>query len=196
MSTNVFQLIWRLRTANHLALVLLVVGAGMFAYDAWLGLRYWNGLGRGTAAQTEATALLAAAREPSGVMAAFDQRLAEDEALLESRSAGFSYAHTDELIELVATAARASGVALESVNVAEAARRGAGPLSYRVLALAVRVSGDTERIYDFVGALSAAAPGMTVRNARLGNLSSAPWASLDIEFQLDPAPNDGGEKTP
>ena len=55
---------------------------------------------------------------------AFDQRLAEDEALLESRSAGFSYAHTDELIELVATAARASGVALESVNVAEAARRG------------------------------------------------------------------------
>ena len=196
MSTNLLQLMGRLMAVNRLALVLLVAGAGMFAYDAWLGLRYWDGLSRGTAAQTEAKALVASARGPSGIRGGFEQQLARDEALLESRSSRFSYAHTDELIELVATAARASGVALESVNVAEAGRRAAGPLSYQVLALTVRVSGDTERIYGFVGALSAAAPGMTVRGARLGNLSSAPWASLEIDFQLDPAPNDGGEKTP
>ena len=168
----------------------------MLAYDAWLGLRYWDNLGRGTAALAEAKALLASARGPAGITGALEQQLAPNEARLESQTELLSYAHTDELIELVATAARASGVALESVNVAEAGRRAAGPLSYQVLALTVRVSGDTERIYGFVGALSAAAPGMTVRGARLGNLSSAPWASLEIDFQLDPAPNDGGEKTP
>ena len=52
MSTSVFQLIERLRAANRVVLVLLVLGAGMLAYDAWLGLRYWDGLSRGTAAQS------------------------------------------------------------------------------------------------------------------------------------------------
>ena len=196
MSSSVFQLFWRLRTANRVALVLLVVGAGMLAYDAWLGLRYWDGLSRGSAAVTEGQALVASARGPSGTTAAVEEQLAPNEALLESRRARFSYAHTDELIELVATTARASGVALASVAVAEAGRRTAGPLSYRMLSLTVRVSGATGPIYDFVGALSEAAPGMSVRSARLGNLSGAPWASFEIDFGLDPEPNDGGEATP
>ena len=196
MSISIFELIGRLRTANRLLLVLLVAGAGMLAYDASLGLRYWDGLSRGTAAQTEARALLASARPPSGAMAELEAQLAPSEALLESRSAGFAYEHTDELIELVAATARETGVALASINVAEAGRRAAGPLSYGVLALTIRVSGSTQSIYGFVDALSEAAPGMRVRSARLGNLSGAPWASFEIDVPLDPEPNDGEEKTP
>ena len=196
MSTSVFQLIGRLRTANRLVLVLLVIGAGMLAYDAWLGLRYWDNLGRGTAALAEAKALLTSARGPAGVTGALEQQLAPNEARLESQTELLSYAHTDELIELVATTARTSGVELASINVGEAGTRTIGPLTYRVLAITVRVSASTQRIYDFVGALSEAAPSMRVRNTRLGNLSGAPWASLEIEFQLDPAPADSGERTP
>lgn len=196
MSTSVFALIGRLRTANRLFLVLLVAGAAMLAYDASLGLRYWNGVSRGSAARAEARALLASARPPSGVMAELEQQLAPSEALLESRSAGFSYEHTDELIELVATTAYDAGVALASINVAEAGRRAAGPLSFGLLAVTVRVSGSTPGIYRFVDALSEAAPGMRVRGARLGNLSGGPWASLEIDIPLDPAPNDDGEKGP
>ena len=196
MTSNVFQLIWRLRTANRLVLILLLAGAGMVAYDGWLGLRYWDGLSRGTANLRESQALLASARGPGGTLATLEQQITSNEALLESRSARFSYAHTDELIELVATAARDSGAVLASINVAEAGRRETGPLSYRMLSLTVRVSGDAQRIYDFIGALSESAPGMTVRSARLGNLSSGPWASLEIDFQLDPAPSGGGETTP
>ena len=196
MSTSVFALIGRLRTANRLFLVLLVAGASMLVYDASLGLRYWDGLSRGTAAKTEARSLLASARPPSGVTAELEAQLAPNEALLESRSAGFSYEHTDELIELVAATARESGVALASINAAQAGRRAVGPMSYGVLALSIRVSGSTQSIYGFVDALSEAAPGMRVRSARLGNLSGGPWASFEIEVSLDPVPNDGGEKTP
>ena len=196
MSTSVFALIGRLRTANRLFLVLLVAGAGMFVYDASLGLRYWDGLSRGTAAKTEARSLLASARPPSGVTAELEAQLAPNEALLESRSAGFSYEHTDELIELVAATARTSGVALASINIAEAGRRADGPLSYRMLSLTIRVTGGTEAIYGFLDALSEAAPGMTVRSARLGNLSGAPWASLDIDVELDPEPSEAWEATP
>ena len=128
----------------------------MLAYDAWLGLRYWDSLSRGTAAQTEASALLVSARGASGIAAVFDQQLARDEALLESQSMRFSYAHPDELIELLATTARASGVALSSITVAEAGTQATGPLSYRVFALAIRVSGATQPIYAFIGALSPA----------------------------------------
>lgn len=196
MSTSVFQLIERLRAANRVVLVLLVLGAGMLAYDAWLGLRYWDGLSRGTAAQTEAKALLAAARGPSGVAAVIEAQVAPTEELLESRSARFGYEHTDELIELVAATARTSGVALASINIAEAGRRADGPLSYRMLSLTIRVTGGTEAIYGFLDALSEAAPGMTVRSARLGNLSGAPWASLDIDVELDPEPSEAWEATP
>ncbi len=196
MSTSVFQLIERLRTANRVVLVLLVLGAGMLAYDAWLGLRYWDGLSRGTAAQSEAKALLAAARGPSGVAAVIEAQVAPTEELLESRSARFGYEHTDELIELVAATARTSGVALASINIAEAGRRADGPLSYRMLSLTIRVTGGTEAIYGFLDALSEAAPGMTVRSARLGNLSGAPWASLDIDVELDPEPSEAWEATP
>ena len=196
MSTSVFALIKRLRTANRLFLVLLVAGAGMLAYDASLGLRYWNGVSGGSAAQTEARALLASARPPSGVMAQLEQQLAPTEALFESRSAGFSYEHTDEVIELVATTARNAGVALASINVVEAGRRTSGPLSFGLFALTIRVSGSTEDIYRFLDELSEAAPGMRVRGARLGNLSGGPWASFEIDIPLDPAPNDGGEKLP
>ena len=196
MSTSVFQLIGRLRTANRLVLLLLVAGASMLAYDASLGLRYWDSLGRGTAAQTEAQALLASARPPSGTMAALEQQLAPQEALLKSRSAVFSYEHTDDLIELVATTARDSGVVLGSINVGGGGRREAGPLSYSVLALSIRVSGSTQSLYRFVDGLAAAAPGMTVSSVRLGNLSGAPWASFEIDIPLDPAPNDGAENTP
>ena len=196
MSTSVFQLIERLRTANRVVLVLLVLGAGMLAYDAWLGLRYWDGLSRGTAAQSEAKALLAAARGPSGVAAVIEAQVAPTEELLESRSARFGYEHTDELIELVAATARTSGVALASINIAEAGRRVDGPLSYRMLSLTIRVTGGTEAIYGFLDALSEAAPGMTVRSARLGNLSGAPWASLDIDVELDPEPSEAWEATP
>ena len=196
MSTSVFQLIERLRTANRVVLVLLVLGAGMLAYDAWLGLRYWDGLSRGTAAQSEAKALLAAARGPSGVAAVIEAQVAPTEELLESRSARFGYEHTDELIELVAATARTSGVALASINIAEAGRRADGPLSYRMLSLTIRVTGGTEAIYGFLDALSEATPGMTVRSARLGNLSGAPWASLDIDVELDPEPSEAWEATP
>ena len=196
MSTSVFQLIGRLRAANRLVLVLLVIAAGMLAYDAWLGLRYWNGLGRGTAALAEAQSLLGSARGPSGDIAAIEQQLAPSEALLESRSAALSFEHTDELIELVARTAREAGVALGSINVTEAGRRASGPLSYGVLGLSIRVSGSTQRIYRFVDALSGAAPGMTVRGARLGNLSGAPWATFEIEILVDPAPIDSGETAP
>ncbi|MCH7481570.1 MAG: hypothetical protein IIC95_02385 [Chloroflexi bacterium] len=196
MSTSVFQLIERLRAANRVVLVLLVLGAGMLAYDAWLGLRYWDGLSRGTAAQSEAKALLAAARGPSGVAAVIEAQVAPTEELLESRSARFGYEHTDELIELVAATARTSGVALASINIAEAGRRADGPLSYRMLSLTIRVTGGTEAIYGFLDALSEAAPGMTVRSARLGNLSGAPWASLDIDVELDPEPSEAWEATP
>ena len=196
MSTSVFQLIERLRAANRVVLVLLVLGAGMLAYDAWLGLRYWDGLSRGTAAQSEAKALLAAARGPSGVAAVIEAQVAPTEELLESRSARFGYEHTDELIELVAATARTSGVARASINIAEAGRRADGPLSYRMLSLTIRVTGGTEAIYGFLDALSEAAPGMTVRSARLGNLSGAPWASLDIDVELDPEPSEAWEATP
>ena len=196
MSTSVFQLIERLRAANRVVLVLLVLGAGMLAYDAWLGLRYWDGLSRGTAAQSEAKALLAAARGPSGVAAVIEAQVAPTEELLGSRSARFGYEHTDELIELVAATARTSGVALASINIAEASRRAEGPLSYRMLSLTIRVTGGTEAIYGFLDALSEAAPGMTVRSARLGNLSGAPWASLDIDVELDPEPSEAWEATP
>ena len=196
MSASVFQLIARLRTANRLVLVLLVIGAGMLAYDAWLGLRYREGLGRGTAALAEAKALLASARGPSGDVAALEQQLAPSEALLDSRSAVFTYEHTDELFELVATAARDAGVVLSSLNVGGGGRRTVGPLSYRVLSLSLRVSGGAERLYDFVDELSEAAPGVTVRSARLGNLSGAPWAAFEIEIPLDPAPTEGEGKTP
>ena len=196
MSTSVFQLIERLRAANRVVLVLLVLGAGMLTYDAWLGLRYWDGLSRGTAAQSEAKALLAAARGPSGVAAVIEAQVAPTEELLESRSARFGYEHTDELIELVAATARTSGVALASINIAEAGRRADGPLSYRMLSLTIRVTGGTEAIYGFLDALSEAAPGMTVRSARLGNLSGAPWASLDIDVELDPEPSEAWEATP
>ena len=196
MSTSVFQLIWRFRTANHLALALLVAGAAMLAYDAWLGLRYWDGFSRGTAAREEVRTLLDSGGGPSGVMPELQEQLARDESLLESRRTRFSYAHTDELIELVATTARHSDVALASISVAEGGRREAGPLSYRALALTIRISGSVQRIYDFVGALSEAAPGMKVRSARMGTLSSAPWAAFEIDFQLDPLPIDDPETTP
>ena len=196
MTPSVSQLIAGLRTANRLILAVLVVGAVMLAYDAWLGLRYWDSLGRGTAALAEAQALRSSARSPSGIMAALEQQLAPNEALLESRSERFSYEHTDELIELVATTARDSGVVLASINVGGGGRRAAGPLSYGVLALSIRVSGSTQHIYDFVDALSGAAPGMRVRSARLGNLSGAPWASFEIDIPFDPAPNDSGGTTP
>jgi len=194
MSTSVFALIGRLRTANRLLLVLLVAGAGMLAYDASLGLRYWNGVSRGTTAQTEARALLASARPPSGVMADLEAQLTPSEALIESRGAGFSYEHTDELIGLVATIARESGVALASINVSQAGRRTAGPLTFGLIALTIRVSGSTPSLYGFIEALSEAAPGMQVRGARLGNLSGAPWASFEIDIPLNPAPTHGGEQ--
>ncbi len=196
MSTSVFQLIARLRTANRLLLVLLVAGASMLAYDASLGLRYWDSLSRGTAARTEAQALLASARPPSGIMAALEGQLSPQEALLESRSAAFSYEHTDELIELVAASARDSGVVLGSINVGGGGRREAGPVSYRVLALSIRVSGSTQDIYSFIDGLSGTAPGMRVHSARLGNLSGAPWASFEIDIPLDPTPSDSAGETP
>ena len=90
--------------------------------------------------------------------------------------------------------AREGGGALAPLDGAQAGRRAAGPLSFGLLALTIRVSGSTQSLYGFIEALSEAAPGMRVRSARLGNLSGGPWASFEIDIPLDPAPSDGGEQ--
>ena len=193
MSTSVLQLLWRLRTANRIVLAMLVVGLGMFAYDAWLGFRYWEGFSTGNAAQADVRALWASARGPSGAMPALEAEVAEAEALLERVGQRFSFAHNSEAIQLVAATARSNGLDLASVTIGASAGPASDPLSYGMLTLAIRVGGSSQSIQDFLAALSEAAPGMTVRSARLGSLTGSPWAVLDLDFLVDPVPYDGSD---
>ena len=193
MSTSIVQLLWRLRTANRVVLAIVVAGLALLAYNGAMGFRYWESHSRGGVLQEEAHGLLARARHSEGVMPSLRLQLDERAALLRQRGERFVYAHDDELIRLVSSIAGASGVTLTSVSAAGEAVLADGPMSYTIRTLEVRVTGSTAGIYGFVDSLSDAAPALTVRSARLGALSDAPWAVLELNFLLDPRPTDEPE---
>ena len=189
MSTSIVQLLWRLRAANRVVLAIVVAGLALLAYNGAMGFRYWEDHSRGGGLQEEAHGLLARARHSEAVMPSLRLELDERTALLQERGERFVYAHDDELIRLVSSIARASGVMLTSVSAAGGTVLTSGPLSYTLRMLTVRVSGSTADIYGFVTSLSDAAPALTVRSARLGDLADAPWAVLELSFLLDPKPS-------
>lgn len=190
MSTSIVQLLWRLRTANRVVLAIVVASLALLAYNGAMGFRYWESHSRGGVFQEEVPGLLGRPRHSEGLMPSLRLRLDERAALLQQRAERFVYAHDDELIRLVSSVARASGVTLTSVSAAGGAVLADGPLSYTLRMLTVQVRGSTADIYGFVDSLSDAAPALTVRSARLGDLSDSPWAALELNFLLDPRPTE------
>ena len=186
MSTSIVQLLWRLRTANRVVLAMVVAGLALLAYNGAMGFRYWDDHSRGGVLQEEMVGLLARARHSGGVTASLQLQVDQRAALLQQRGERFVYAHDDELIRLVSSIARASGVTLTSVSAAGGGVLADAPLSYTIRTLSVQVTGSTAEIYGFVDSLSDAAPALTISSARLGALSDAPSAALELNFLLDP----------
>jgi Tfp pilus assembly protein PilV len=171
---------------NPWTAAIVLLAAGVLGYYAMLGARYWNA-SRDAEALTYQVQQMTVAQRRSALTAT-PTAATTPERKLESLRGAFTYGNTDDMIAVVSSAARESGVALVSVSVGEAQPKTRGNVKYQTQPLSVRVQGGANAIYRYLASLQQAAPSATVTDIRFTGLDGIPLAQAQVLFYLSPEP--------
>ncbi len=188
MTISFQQLLLQLRAINRMALGGVLIGVLLLGYYAVLGTGYWKDSGRGSELEAIALQLSSAGSLTAAGRDAIEAELRPERKLLAQWTEPFIFGHDDELITAVSRVARDTRVSLGSLATRPGGDTTVGVLSYRVMAMDVRAQGGTRSLFNFVDALSQTLPGTTIEGARFGGFSDRPWATLQLNFHVDPMP--------
>ena len=180
------KLLKRLSGVNPWTAAMLLLAAGVLGYYAVLGARYWSASQRVEALTGQVQQLTAAQRRTATpatpVVSTSSQRR------LEELRGLFAYNSTDDMIAIVSSTARETGVSLVSVSVGEAQPKTQGNVKYQAQPLSLRLQGGADAIYSFLARLQEAAPSGAVTDIRLTSLDGLPLAQVQMLFYLSPEP--------
>ena len=180
------KLLKRLSGVNPWTAAMLLLAAGVLGYYAVLGARYWSASQR-VEALTGQVQQLTAAQKRTALPATHVVSTSPERRLEELRGL-FAYSSTDDMIAIVSSTARETGVSLVSVSVGEAQPKPQGNVKYQAPPLSLRLQGGTDAIYRFLARLQEVASSVTVTDIRLTSLDGLPLAQVQMLFYLSPEP--------
>lgn len=167
---------------------IVAVGAVVALYYGFLGARYYQTSSHIAALQDQIQQLTSSVRSGGKVQGAAEADFAVGAAQMDQTRALFSYQQTDDLVNIVLSAAEAAGVTVRNVNVPVPEVVKEAPVTYTLQPVALAVAGPPPSIYRFLQDLEQRAPVVKVASVSLSGEDGA--AQVRLQFYLSPVIQD------
>ncbi|GBD11332.1 hypothetical protein HRbin23_00990 [bacterium HR23] len=185
MGKRLFSFGQRLRPLGLWGVVVLGLTAGLVAYNAGIGVRWWSA--------SRQVALLAPQVRQGMVVPPInsqgkEQSLAQRERQWDDTRRPFMLSTAEEIVGRIVEASQEAGIRLTAITLGDPQSKAVEGVRYQVQPVSLGVQGDEESLLAFLAILGERLPTSGAFTLSLADLAQSPSAQVQLQVYLSPQP--------